>query len=48
LKLRSEKMGWTLRGLIRAGGYDYEYGKPLVEIVNAWSEWNRCRIVNIL
>ena len=28
MKLRSEKMGWTLRGLIRAGGYDYEYGKP--------------------
>ncbi|MEM1997023.1 MAG: dihydroxy-acid dehydratase [Candidatus Bathyarchaeia archaeon] len=40
LKLRSEKMGWILRGLIRAGGYNYETGKPIVEIVNTWSEWN--------
>jgi len=34
-------MDYVLRGLIKAGGYtDEDLGKPIVEIVNSWSEWN--------
>ncbi len=41
LKHRSKEMRWTLAGLIRSGGYtDHDLGKPIVEIVNTWSEWN--------
>lgn len=41
LKRRSKDMRWGLAGLIRSGGYtDHDLGKPIVEIVNTWSEWN--------
>ena len=40
-KPRSGKMGWILRALIKSGGYtDHDLQKPIVEIVNTWSEWN--------
>ncbi|MFB0504859.1 MAG: dihydroxy-acid dehydratase, partial [Candidatus Bathyarchaeia archaeon] len=40
-KPRSGKMGWILTALIKSGGYtDHDLQKPIVEIVNTWSEWN--------
>ena len=40
-KPRSEGMSWILRALIKSGGYtDYDLQRPIVEIVNTWSEWN--------
>jgi len=40
-KPRSEKMNWILKTLIKTGGYtDYDLQKPIIEIVNTWSEWN--------
>ena len=40
-KDRSKNMRWILRGLIKAGGYtDHDLDKPVIEIVNTWSEWN--------
>ncbi|RJS90341.1 dihydroxy-acid dehydratase [Candidatus Bathyarchaeota archaeon] len=40
-KPRSERMSWILRALIKSGGYtDYDLQRPIVEIVNTWSEWN--------
>ena len=40
-KDRSRNMRWILRGLIKAGGYtDHDLDKPVIEIVNTWSEWN--------
>lgn len=40
-KPRSGKMRWILKGLIKSGGYtDHDLQKPVVEVVNTWSEWN--------
>ncbi len=34
-------MNWVLRALIKANGYtDYDLRRPVVEVVNTWSEWN--------
>lgn len=41
LKHRSEDMSWVLESLIKSGGYtNHDLTKPVVEIVNTWSEWN--------
>ena len=40
-KARSKNMHFFEYGLIVAGGYDFDnFDKPVVEIVNTWSEWN--------
>jgi dihydroxy-acid dehydratase len=39
--LRSKKMEWYLKGLVKAGGYtDYDLERPVIEVINTWSEWN--------
>ena len=39
--MRSNGMNWVLRALIKANGYsDYDLRRPIVEVVNTWSEWN--------
>lgn len=40
-KPRSERMSWILKALIKSGGYtDYDLERPIIDVVNTWSEWN--------
>jgi len=40
-KSRSANMSWIIEALIKSGGYtDHDLQRPVVEVVNTWSEWN--------